>query len=83
MYAALAVTLFLSLAGPAALQLVGGISDTKLELDDPNVLFAVKAINTYHSLLGDSEPRTLVNIVSAKSQVTAGHDCLKLHSIQN
>ncbi|KAK3783405.1 hypothetical protein RRG08_033666 [Elysia crispata] len=82
MFALLGVTLFLSLAGQASLQLLaGGISDTKLNLDDPNVLFAVDAINTYHNLLGDSENRTLVDIISAKSQVVAGtlyHLVLKL-----
>ncbi|GFR86722.1 cystatin [Elysia marginata] len=64
--------LVLALVGPVVMQLGGGISDTQLDLDDANVQFAVKAINTYHNLLGDTENRTLVDIVSAKSQVVAG-----------
>ncbi|GFN97056.1 cystatin [Plakobranchus ocellatus] len=72
MYAGLlTVTLLLPLATQAA-TLAGGISDTTLDMKDPIVQFASKAINTYYTMLGDSEPRTLVDIVSAQSQVVAG-----------
>ncbi|RUS89655.1 hypothetical protein EGW08_002576 [Elysia chlorotica] len=77
----LSATLLLSLAGQASMQLAGGLSDVKLAIDDPNVQFAVTAINTYYSKLGDAEARTLVDVVSAQSQVVAGtlyHLVLKL-----
>ncbi|GFS12186.1 type 2 cystatin [Elysia marginata] len=70
MYAALCVTLLALAAQPSLQQvLVGGVSDTKLDTSDAAVKFAVQAINTYHNKLGDSEPRTLVDIISAKSQM--------------
>jgi len=52
--------------------LVGGLTPIKLDASDENVKFAVGAINSYYTQLGDNAQRTLVDVVKAESQVVAG-----------
>ncbi|KAI8784921.1 cystatin protein precursor, partial [Biomphalaria glabrata] len=49
-------------------QLVGGQVPYTTTLDDPYVLFAVEAINTFYEHQGDNNLRTAVKIVKATSQ---------------
>ncbi|KAK0050380.1 cystatin-like protein precursor [Biomphalaria pfeifferi] len=53
-------------------QLVGGQVPYTTTLNDPNVLFAVKAINSFYQQQGDNNLRTGVKVVRATSQVVAG-----------
>merc|ERR1711922_35358 len=48
---------------------VGGIEDFQTDLSDPNVQFAVKAINDFYN---DDVTRTATKLVSASKQVVAG-----------
>ncbi|XP_059143279.1 cystatin-C-like [Physella acuta] len=62
------------LAVPACLaQLPGGLQEVHgLNASDPMVQFAVQAINSFYQKNGDNAARTLVNIVSAFTQVVQG-----------
>ncbi|KAH9512419.1 hypothetical protein Btru_039506 [Bulinus truncatus] len=62
-----AVLPYLAYAG-----LVGGQVTYTTTLDDPNIVFAVQAINDYYKKLGDNQLRTAVKLVEATSQVVAG-----------
>ncbi|KAK7466601.1 hypothetical protein BaRGS_00037324 [Batillaria attramentaria] len=49
--------------------IAGGVSDTELEEDYEPVQFAVQAINDMFTRQGDTQPRQLVEIVRARTQV--------------
>nr|KAG5687793.1 hypothetical protein BaRGS_017271 [Batillaria attramentaria] len=60
--------------------IAGGVSDTEVEEDYEPVQFAVQAINDMFTRQGDTQPRQLVEIVRARTQVVAGEKLyLTLH----
>lgn len=60
--------------------LSGGVSETQVAEDYEPVVFAVQAINDDFATQGDTQPRELVEIVRAKTQVVAGQKLyLTLH----
>jgi len=52
--------------------LAGGFQDIVLSNDDPNVMYAVGAINAMYAAKGDNDIRSIVKVTSAQSQVVAG-----------
>ncbi|MCI3732286.1 cystatin domain-containing protein, partial [Escherichia coli] len=61
-------------------QIPGGITDTNVLPTDEPVVFAVQAVNDYFATNGDTDQRTLVEVVHARSQVVAGEKLyLTLH----
>lgn len=70
--------LLLSLAVPLLCQgvniraLTGAPVDATISASDPNVLFAVDAINSFYAKQGVTATRTLVDVVKAQTQVVAG-----------
>ncbi|CAL1539408.1 unnamed protein product [Lymnaea stagnalis] len=55
-----------------AVGIPGGQVDYQTTLTDPNVIFAVNAINEYYSKQGDNQLRTAVKLIHATSQVVSG-----------
>merc|ERR1711874_193739 len=70
MFAALLLATALPMLCQGAL--VGGKTEIKINETDPNVMFAVTAINGFYAKQGDNENRDLVKVVKATSQVVAG-----------
>merc|ERR1712121_189751 len=66
----LALSLLVAVATAAGR--AGGVSEYSTDLNDPNVKFAMTAINNYYLGKGDNNARTAVKLISATKQVVAG-----------
>ncbi|XP_059172570.1 uncharacterized protein LOC131953418 [Physella acuta] len=65
--------LIIALLVPMTLAQLGGFEPMHfLDGSDPNVQFAVKAINDFYAKQGDNAVRTFVSVLQSQSQIVAG-----------